>query len=109
VFAADAARGALVSPQRQILVLARLNLTLGRNRLRLGQSVNAQGHATAPAESVKLTLQRRSRRRWVKERKRVLPVTGDAYKVRLRPRARGKYRVTVQAGRVRRHRQLKVL
>jgi hypothetical protein len=109
VFGGDAARGALTSPSRRILVLARLNLTLGRNRLRLGQSFKAQGHASAPAESVKLTLQRRSRRRWVRERRRVLPVSGDAYKVRLRPRARGKYRVTVQAGRVKRHRQLKVL
>jgi hypothetical protein len=109
VFAGDSARAALTSSKRHIYVLAKLNLALGRNRLRLGQTFKAQGRASAPAESVKLTLQRRSRRRWVKERRRVLPVSGDAYKVRLRPRTRGKYRVTVQAGRVKRHRQLKVL
>jgi hypothetical protein len=109
VFAGDAVRGRLVSPSRHIAVLPKLNLTLGRTRVRLGESFKAQGRASAPAESVKLTLQRRSRRRWVKERRRVLPVSGDAYTARLRPRYRGKYRVTVQAGRVKRHRQLTVL
>ena len=88
-------------------MLARLNLALGRKRLRFGNTFTARGKAT-PAETVKLTLERRYRRRWVKERTRVLKVRKGAYKVRLRPRTRGKYRVTVQVGRVKRHRQLKV-
>jgi N-acetylmuramoyl-L-alanine amidase-like protein len=106
-FGGDSARGALVSPQRKITVLARLNLALGRSRLRLGGTVKAGGTAT-PAATVALTLERRYRRRWVRERTRVLKVRGDKYTVRLRPRARGKYRVTVQVGPVKRHRQLKV-
>ena len=101
------ARAALQSAPRRILVLARLNLGLGRKRLRFGNTFTAHGKAT-PAETVKLTLERRYRRRWVKERTRVLKVRKGAYKVRLRPRTRGKYRVTVQVGRVKRHRQLKV-
>jgi hypothetical protein len=109
VFAGDTARAAMTSAERHISVLAKLNLTLGPNRVRLGNSFKAQGHASAPAESVRLTLQHRSRRRWVTTRRRVLPVRNDAYRVRLRPRLRGKYRVTVQVGRVKRHRQLKVL
>ena len=39
VFAGDAARAPLASPPRKITVLARLNLTLNRNRLRLGSRV----------------------------------------------------------------------
>jgi hypothetical protein len=107
-FAGDSLRAALVSPQRKITVLARLSLALGRNRLRLGGTVKAGGTAS-PADTVKLTLERRYRRRWVKERTRALKVTGGKYKIRLRPRTRGKYRVTVQVGPVKRHRQLKVL
>jgi hypothetical protein len=107
-FAGDAVRAALVSPPRKIAVLASLNLKLGRNRVPLGESFKASGRAV-PADSVKLTLQRRSRRRWVTTRRRVLQVRNDAYKVRMRPRVRGKYRVNVQVGRVKRHRQLKVL
>ena len=42
------------------------------------------------------------------ERSRKLKVRNGSYKVRLRPRTRGKYRVVVQVGRVKRHRQLKV-
>jgi hypothetical protein len=107
-FAGDGARPALVSPPRRITVLASLKLSITRKRLRYGNSFTARGRAT-PAETVKLTLQRRSRRRWVKERSRKLKVRNGSYKVRLRPRTRGKYRVVVQVGRVRRHRQLKVL
>ena len=106
-FGGDSVRAALLSAPRRILVLARLNLGLGRKRLRFGNTFTARGKAT-PAETVKLTLERRYRRRWVKERTRVLKVRKGAYHVRLRPRTRGKYRVTVQVGRVKRHRQLKV-
>jgi hypothetical protein len=109
LFGGDAARAAMTSAPRQILVLARLKLTIGRTRVRLGKSFGAHGTASAPAQNVKLTLQRRSRRRWVTERRRVLPVSNDAYRARLKPRSRGKYRVTVKVGRVVRHRQLKVL
>jgi hypothetical protein len=109
VFAGDAARGPLTSAQRRILVLPRVNLSLGRTRVQLGKTFSAQGHATAPAQSVKLTLQRRGRRRWYREQRRVLPIANDGYSARLRPRMRGKYRVTVQAGGVTRSRVLKVL
>jgi hypothetical protein len=106
-FGGDTLRAGLVSRQRRITVLASLNLALGRKRLRLGNTFGAHGKAT-PAETVKLTLERRYRRRWVKERSRVLKVRKGTYTVRLRPRTRGKYRVTVQVGRVKRHRQLKI-
>jgi hypothetical protein len=101
-------RTSLVSPPRRILVLARLSLALGRNRLRLGGTFKAGGTAS-PADTVKLTLERRYRRRWIKQRTRAVKVRGGRYTIRLRPRTRGKYRVTVQVGRVKRHRQLKVL
>jgi hypothetical protein len=107
-FGGDAARGALASAQRRIAVLASLQLKLGRNRVPLGESFKASGRAV-PAEQVKFTFQRRVRRHWVTKRRRVLPVADDHYKVRIRPRVRGKYRVNVWVGRVKRHRQLKVL
>jgi hypothetical protein len=108
VFSGDAARSALTSAPRRIDVLPRLDLSLGRTRVRLGRRLKAQGHASAPAQSVRLTLQRRGRRRWYREQRRVLPVADDAYTLRLRPHRRGRYRVIAQAGRVKRYRRLSV-
>jgi N-acetylmuramoyl-L-alanine amidase len=107
-FAGDSVRLALASPARRITVLARLNLALSRKRLRYGRTFTARGNAV-PADTVKLTLERRWQRRWIKTRTRTLKLRNGTYKARLRPRTRGKYRVTVQVGRVKRHRQLKIL
>ena len=107
VFAGDATRASLASPPRKITVLARLNLSLSRNRIRLGSRVRLRGTAD-PATHVRLMLDVRSRRRWVRARTRLIRVRQGAYRTWVRPRGRGKYRVTVQVGGIRRHRSLKV-
>jgi hypothetical protein len=107
VFAGDGARLPLQSLPRRITVLARLNLSLSRNRLRAGGKVRVRGTAS-PATHVRLVLERRSRRRWIPERRRLLRVRAGAYQARLKPRSRGKYRVTVEVGSVERHRTLRV-
>jgi N-acetylmuramoyl-L-alanine amidase len=107
VFAGDSTRGPLVSPTRKITVLARLNLSLNRNRLRLGSRVRARGTAD-PATHVRLMLDVRSRRRWVRSRTRLIRVRRGAYNTWMRPRGRGKYRVTVQVGGIKRRRTLRV-
>ena len=107
VFAGDRTRGQLASPPRKITVLARLNLSLNRNRIRLGSRVRARGTAD-PATQVRLMLDVRSRRRWVRARTRLVRVRRGAYNTVVRPRGRGKYRVTVQVGGIKRHRTLKV-
>jgi N-acetylmuramoyl-L-alanine amidase len=107
VFAGDSARIALASPPRKITVLARLNISLSRNRLRLGSRVQVRGTAD-PATRVRLMLDARRSRRWVRSRTRLVRVRGGAYNAWVRPRGRGKYRVTVQVGGIKRRRSLKV-
>ena len=107
VFAGDRTRGQLASPPRKITVLARLNLSLGRNRIRLGSRVRVRGTAD-PASQVRRMLDVRSRRRWLRSRTRLVRVRRGAYDTVVRPRGRGKYRVTVQVGGIKRHRTLKV-
>jgi hypothetical protein len=102
-----AVSGQLISPPRKIKVLARLNLSLSRNRIRLGRRIRARGTAD-PATKVRLMLDVRSRRRWVRSRTRLVRVRRGAYNAVVRPRGRGKYRVTVQVGGIKRHRTLKV-
>ena len=84
-FAGDAARAPLASPPRAVTVLARLNLELDRGRLRLGRRVRVSGTAD-PATHVRLRLDLRSRRRWVRSRTRLLRVRRGAYKTFVRPR-----------------------
>jgi hypothetical protein len=108
VFAGDGVRPRQESLPRRITVMARLNLAVDRARLRRGRIVTVNGTAT-PAERVRLTLERRVGRRWVRERRRSLRVTDSAFSVRLRPRSSGKYRVSVRVGSVRRRRLLRVL
>jgi hypothetical protein len=107
VFGGDAARGRLESAARNVTVLPRMNVALGRRNVRLGRSVQAKGTAV-PADTVRLTLDRRVRHHWLRERNRVLVVRKGAFKVRLRPRARGRYRLMVQKGRVKRRRAMRV-
>ena len=104
----DRARPRLESPPRKVAVLARLNITLDRNRLRLGRRVRVSGVAD-PATRVRLTLQRRSRRRWLTARRRLIRVRGGSYRAFVRPRAHGKYRISAQVGRIVRRRTIKVL
>jgi N-acetylmuramoyl-L-alanine amidase-like protein len=108
IFAGDAGRARLESAPRKVTVLARLSVKLGRRRLRLGKSVSIRGTAE-PADTVRILVQRRVRRRWVRERTRELRVRGGAFHMRLRPRGRGRYRLTIQVGRVKRRRYLRVL
>jgi hypothetical protein len=107
VFPGDATRPRIESAPRTVTVLARLNLTLDRRRLRLGQRVRASGVAD-PAPAVRVTLQRRSGRRWLTERRRLIAVRDDTYRVRLRPLGRGKYRISSQVGRIVRRRTIRV-
>jgi hypothetical protein len=108
VFRGDSARPRLESPPRRVTVLARLSVLVNRRRIRLGKSVTVNGTA-APADTVRVMLHRRVRRRWVRERNRTLRVRKGAFRVRLRPRARGRYRLTVQVGRVKRRRTIRVV
>ena len=107
VFPGDATRLRLESPPRKVTVLARLNLELGRKRLRLGQRTRVRGTAK-PATRVRLKLQYRRRRRWVTRTKRLVRVRRDVYRTMVRPAWRGKWRVTTQVGRIVRRRTLKV-
>ena len=107
VFAGDSTRARLESAPRDVMVLARLNLALDRNRIRLGQRVNLSGVAD-PATHVRLTLQLRSRRRWLTARRRMIRVRAGTYRAFVRPRGRGKYRITAQVGRIVRRRTIKV-
>jgi hypothetical protein len=50
----------------------------------------------------------RSRRRWRRQRTRLLRVRSGVYNAYVRPRGRGKYRVTVQVGSIKRRRTLRV-
>ena len=88
-------------------MIPQLNIKLSRSRMRAGQSVQVSGTAS-PATRVQLTLDRRVRRHWVRERRRLLRVRSGTYRVRLRPRSRTKYRVTVQVGGIKRSRPLRV-
>jgi hypothetical protein len=107
VFPGDAAHGRIESAPRNVTVLPKMAVQLGRRNVRLGTSVQAKGTAV-PADTVRLTLDRRVRRHWVRERNRVLVVRKGAFQVRLRPRARGRYRLMVQKGRVKRRRAMRV-
>jgi hypothetical protein len=106
-FAGDSTRAPLVSAPRSVSVLARLNLALSNSRLRLGRRVRVSGTAQ-PATHVRLMLDLRRRRRWRRQRTRLLRVRSSVYNAYVRPRARGKYRVTVQVGSIIRRRTLRV-
>ena len=107
VFAGGGGRPRIESEARRVTVLARLNLTLDRTRLRLGRRVRVTGVAD-PATRVRLTLQLRSRRRWLTTRRRLIRVRGGTYGAYVRPAGRGKYRISAQVGRIVRRRTIKV-
>jgi hypothetical protein len=107
VFEGDILRGRQESLPRRVSVLARVSLQVDDDRLRRGQAIEITGTAT-PAERVSVTLERRSGRRWVRERRRSLAVRDGAFRMRIRPRRRAKYRVTARVGGVRRRRILRV-
>jgi hypothetical protein len=107
VFPGDATRSRLESAARAVTVLPKMDVKLGRRNVRLGSSVQAKGSAV-PADTVRLTLDRRVKRHWVRERNRMLTVRKGKFKIRLRPRSRGRYRLMVQKGRVKRRRAMRV-
>ncbi len=107
VFGGDGLRARIESAPRNVAVIPQLSVKVNRRRMRVGKSVQVSGNAS-PATHVRLTLSRRSRRRWVRERRRLLRVRNGTYRVRLRPRSRTKYRVTVQVGGIKRNRPLRV-
>jgi len=107
VFAGDSARPAVESAPRKVTVLARLNLSVDRKRLRYGQRVRVSGVAD-PATHVRVTLRRRVRRRWKTQRRRLVRVREGVYRVRIKPLVRGKYRVQAQVGRIVRRRTIRV-
>jgi hypothetical protein len=107
VFGGDATRARIESAPRSIGVVPSVKVSVDRARLRRGQAVEVTGTAS-PAERVRLVLERRVGRRWVRERRRMLRVRNGEFRVRLRPRFRAKYRVRAQVGGVKRRRLLKV-
>ena len=107
VFPGDATRARLESPPRRVTVLARLTISLNRKRLRLGQRVRLTGVAD-PATHVRLTVQRRRPRRWLRHRRRLVRVRSGLYRARFRPPRSGKYRITTKVGRIKRRRTIKV-
>ena len=108
VFAGDATRARLESAPRDVTVLARLNLALDRNRIRLGQRVNLSGTAD-PATHVRLTLQRPEPSPLADRPPPADPRARGHLPGVVRPRGRGKYRITAQVGRIVRRRTIKVL
>jgi hypothetical protein len=107
IFPGDAARGRLESLPQRVTVLAKLSVKVARRRFRFGRSFTIRGTAE-PADYVRVVLQRRGRRRWLRERHRVLRVRKGKFKMKLKPRSRGKYRLVVQVGRVKRRRSLRI-
>jgi N-acetylmuramoyl-L-alanine amidase-like protein len=107
IFAGDAARGRLESLPQRVTVLAKLNVKIARSRFRLGKSFTIRGTAE-PADTVRVTLYRKRRRRWIRERTRVLRVRKGKFKMKLKPRYRSRYRVVVKVGPVRRRRTLTI-
>jgi hypothetical protein len=107
VFVGDALRPRMESPERRIEIVPSVRMTVDKGRLRRGQTVEITGTAS-PAEHVRLILERRSGRRWIRERNRLLRVRDGAFRVKVRPRRRAKYRVRVHVGRVKRRRLLRV-
>jgi hypothetical protein len=107
VFVGDATRARMESPERRIEIVPSVRMTVDKGRLRRGQTVQISGTAS-PAEQVRLVLERRSGRRWIRERNRLLRVRDGAFRAKLRPRRRAKYRVRVQVGGVKRRRLLSV-
>jgi N-acetylmuramoyl-L-alanine amidase-like protein len=108
IFAGDGGRARLESAPRKVTVLARLSAKLGRKKVRFGKSVSIRGTAE-PADYVRILVQRRRGRRWVRERDRHLRVRGTKFQMRLRPRGFGRYRITIQVGRVKRRRYFRVV
>jgi hypothetical protein len=107
VYPGDSARGRMESAIRNVTVLPQITTTVSRKQLRLRSSVQVKGTAV-PTDTVRLTLDRWFRRRWRRERLRTLRVRNGGFKVRLRPRSRGRYRVMVQKGRIKRRRYFRV-
>jgi hypothetical protein len=107
VFAGDATRTRMESAAEKVTVLPWMSVKVDRKQLRLGQNVRVQGTAK-PADTVRLTLDRRVRRHWKRERVRTLRVRNGAFQLKIRPRARGRYHLKIQKGRVKRVRSLRV-
>jgi hypothetical protein len=107
VFPGDGVRPRVESLPIRVEIIPRLSLGLDDDRPSHGDVVEITG-TVDPSQRVKLLLHRRVGRRWKRERKRKLRAVDGAFGVRLRPRRRGRYRVTVKAGGVRRRRHLRV-
>jgi N-acetylmuramoyl-L-alanine amidase/TAT (twin-arginine translocation) pathway signal sequence len=108
VYRGDAVHPRQESPARQVSILPVMSVAVDRTRLRRGRVVTVAGTA-APADRVRLLLQIRRGRRWVTVRRRNLAVRDGGFSVRVRLRARGRYRVTARVGSVRRRRRLTVV
>jgi hypothetical protein len=107
IFAGDASRTRMESAAEKVTVYPWMSVKLNRKQLRLGQNVQVKGTAK-PADTVRLTLDRRVKRHWKRERNRQLRVRNGAFQVKIRPHARGRYRLMIQKGRVKRRRAMRV-
>jgi hypothetical protein len=107
VFGGDGDHGRMESSPISLTVLPRLTIGITKRRLRLGRTVTVDGTAEL-ADRVSLVLERRSRGRWKRERKRSLAVVDGVWEIRLRPRRRTRYRVSASAGPIVRRRRFRV-
>jgi hypothetical protein len=94
-FPGDGTRPALESTAFKVTVVPTLALGLSTRHLRRGRRVAVSGVVVPAPAAARLTLERKVGRRYVRVRRRRLPVRGNRFLRRIRPGRRGLYRVTV--------------
>jgi hypothetical protein len=109
-FRGDATRAPIDSSSLTITVLPRLALGLSSRRVARGRRVAVSGVAwPTTAREVVLLLERKRRGRYLRVRRRRVPLSGTRYLQVLRPPRRGLYRVTVSVDGVTAREYLRVL
>ena len=94
-FPGDGTRPALESTAFKVTVVPTLALGLSTRHLRRGRRVAVSGVVVPAPAAARLTLERKVGGRYVRVRRRRLPVRGNRFLRRIRPGRRGLYRVTV--------------
>jgi hypothetical protein len=95
-FRGDALRAPMESAPLEITILPRVSLGLSSRRIARGRRVAASGVAwPTTARAVVLLLERKRRGRYVRVRRRRVPLAATRYRQFMRPPRRGLYRVTV--------------
>ena len=96
-FPGDAARAALESSSTRIRITPNLSLALSSRRIRRRRRLVARGFVDPVTDtSVRIILERKVGRRYVRVNKRSASVAGGGFERTLRPARTGLYRVTVR-------------